>query len=106
VAWYKDNSEAHTHPVGTKKPNTWGIYDVLGNVWEWTLKYAAVVRTPLDEEITVNRARVRGGAYDTELKFLHTAEDKDVAEKYPNVGFRCIKIKSGSQPQRGTNAQN
>lgn len=92
VAWYKDNSQARTHPVGTRKPNTWGVYDVLGNVWEWTLKYPVVVNTPMDEVLTIYRARVRGGAYDTELKFLHISEEKNVADKCLNVGFRCIKI--------------
>ena len=35
VAWYRDNSGDKTHPVATKSPNELGIYDMIGNVWEW-----------------------------------------------------------------------
>jgi len=35
IAWYRGNSHEQVHEVGGKQPNAWGLYDMLGNVWDW-----------------------------------------------------------------------
>ena len=35
IAFYRQNSGERVHAVGSKRPNAWGLYDLLGNVWEW-----------------------------------------------------------------------
>ncbi|MDP3504296.1 MAG: SUMF1/EgtB/PvdO family nonheme iron enzyme [Myxococcales bacterium] len=50
IAWYSENSSSSVHPVGKKKKNAYGLYDMLGNVWEWT--WDAMDYKPYTENMT------------------------------------------------------
>ena len=81
-AWYNTNSENKYHKIGEKKPNAWGLYDMLGNVGEWVLDqyqmdyYSAFTDTtadPVRKPDTKHPRTVKGGAYNNEAKDLRSA---------------------------------
>jgi formylglycine-generating enzyme required for sulfatase activity len=66
-AWHSGNSAGITHPVGQKKPNAWGLYDMAGNMWEWCQDfygdYASGAATdPAGPDSGTHRV-LRGGAW-------------------------------------------
>jgi formylglycine-generating enzyme required for sulfatase activity len=76
-AWYFDNSDEDTHPVGLKKPNRWGLYDMHGNVSEWVLdqyseqydalrKAVSAGEPPIHWPTRLHPRTVRGGSWDSE----------------------------------------
>jgi len=69
VAWHKGNSSGKTYPVGTKKANELGIYDMSGNVWEWVNDWLgreysknSIIRNPEGPSSGFQRMR-RGGSW-------------------------------------------
>ncbi|MCP4662116.1 MAG: formylglycine-generating enzyme family protein, partial [bacterium] len=58
VGWYSKNSEKRTHRVGDKPANPWGLYDVHGNVWEWTSSVETSDYSGRQEGIVVNPSAI------------------------------------------------
>jgi sulfatase modifying factor 1 len=91
LAWYDPNSNDSTHPVATKMPNGYGLFDMLGNVWEWVQDAG---RGPGDHVL-------KGGS------FYNSARDVRVSGRlsapsdlrHRDIGFRCA---SSTWPKEGS----
>ena len=94
IAWYQGNSEGSPKPVREKEPNAWGLYDMLGNVFEWTGDLFGeyqngAVTDPMGSEMGTSRV-IRGGSW------FHSAQTCRAAYRlgYPpsstgnSIGFR------------------
>lgn len=89
IAWYKDNSDNKTHNVGQKAPNAWGLYDMLGNVWEWCSDL-------YDTEVYGSYRIFRGGGFcDVERSVMATTRRRSHPLKFKieDLGFRIAKNK-------------
>jgi len=110
-----DHVKAGTREVALKKPNGWGLYDMLGNVWEWcmdgqrTYEDTAEVEPMGDLKEGASRV-VRGGAWGDDARglraALRNANDPDV--RYYFLGLRCARVqvdqeqgRQGTQPRHG-----
>lgn len=116
-AWYYENSNKKYHKVGLKKPNQWGLYDMYGNVAEWTLDQYLPEIYKTRKETTSNPFEiptqeyprsVRGGSYYDDAEYLRSASRFGSKERWrmrdpqfpksiwwntdaPFVGFRIVR---------------
>jgi formylglycine-generating enzyme required for sulfatase activity len=101
-AWYKANSGGQTRPVGRKRPNAWGLYDMHGNVWEWCWDWfdENYYRTspdvdPLGAAGTAYRV-IRGGCWCYEPRSVRSANRRGYVPeaRYDYLGFRVARGQS------------
>ena len=117
IAWYRENSDNQTHPVSQKRPNDFGLYDMLGNVdeWcedEWHDSYegapsdgSAWLGQPSgqDEKGRANRV-FRGGSWGNVARIVRSASRGRYGPSFRgrDLGFRCAggRVEPGRQGAR------
>src|SRR5688572_14914381 len=96
IAWYENNSNDRSHPVGQKAANAFGLHDMLGNVYEWVLdryynKYDDTT-DEIEEPLPSNSSAVtRGGAWHAEAIGMRVSNRAAVPRDHADgdIGFRC-----------------
>ena len=98
------HKKAGTHPVGHKDPNAWGLYDMLGNVWEWCEDewHDSYEGAPSEDQAWISsgdvgvRRVVRGGSWDDYARSVRAAyrDHKQAGERDIFLGFRCSRVQS------------
>jgi len=97
IAWYAETSGGETQPVGTKAPNPWGLYDMLGNVWEWCddgfgFYDAAPVLASPSPPVGLTRV-LRGGAWNSAARVVRAATRDAMlpSQRDGSFGFRLAR---------------
>ena len=103
--WFKNNSEDTTHPVGQKKPNAWGLYDMYGNVWQWCQDWYEEdyygKSGAEDPQGPVNRGNrvIRGGCWMYNSEFCRSALRFGYGDaRVDHIGFRVVMASASRTP--------
>jgi len=100
-AWYEKNADGGTHPVGRKKANRWGLYDMHGNALEWCQDWLDIEyygKSPVDDpncaSNTVDNRVLRGGSWNRGAVFVGSAfrEYMHPVNRVRDVGFRVARV--------------
>ncbi|MCH1494358.1 MAG: formylglycine-generating enzyme family protein [Rubripirellula sp.] len=100
-AWFRDNSGQHTHPVGQKQPNAWGLYDMQGNVSElcndWSGSYPSSSVTDPKGPGSGSVRVTRGSGWGNDASRCRSAFRGGIKQSYRvnSVGFRVVCVSSG-----------
>jgi len=96
VAWYDQKGGAHTHPVGTKAANAWGLFDMQGNVWQWVQdSYSDYKKNAVSDPLNTkgDKKVLRGGAWDLEAIEMRVSNRFAIPPilKNNSAGFRLVR---------------
>ncbi|MFC1693696.1 formylglycine-generating enzyme family protein [Candidatus Latescibacterota bacterium] len=99
AGWYRSNSGSKTHTVGQKKPNAWGLYDMHGNVWEWSNdwygeSYYSSSPSSNPAGLSSDSYRViRGGSWYYYARYCRSADRNGSGPEgtYSGLGFRVVR---------------